>query len=480
MRELLQNAIDAVRARRHLQSNSNLGQIDVELFLRGDDFWLSVEDDGVGMSEHVLTHNLVDFGSSLWRSTTVTEEFPGLAAKGMSAIGRFGIGFFSVFMIAEEVRVITRRFDHAASDALQLLFNNGVDSRPVVAPARPETAPRNGGTRVELKLHGRPRNGDRFQFVVPRDKSPEPDPYESAFRVSLSSADLCELVKQLAPCADVLIRVTEERTTAVAVTPEDWISCAPHELLGRLISSKPKLLSGYLHQLMRPIISEDGKTIGRAAIWPSLSAGSQTGVLVAEGFRVQAIPHLAGVLVGKVDTAVRNSGSAIADEAAFKEWATEQTPLISKTAIPDETKALMAEIILELGGSIGDLPIIRRGDVWYSGKKMKTALRSINQCTVYVGDVDYDEDDDVSASSFHHWFELSSDIFVIPKLSSTFTSRSQKSRRRSDRPSHLLREFDRLLQQVWKKDWEELDESVVIGEVNGTDIYRTATIYKRS
>ncbi|CDZ64784.1 Molecular chaperone of HSP90 family protein, partial CDS, partial [Neorhizobium galegae bv. orientalis] len=95
LRELLQNAVDAIKARRHLQSNASLGEVRVSLDKRCDDFWLVVEDDGVGMSEQVLTQNLVDFGSSLWRSTDVAEEFPGLAGLGMNSIGRFGIGFFS-------------------------------------------------------------------------------------------------------------------------------------------------------------------------------------------------------------------------------------------------------------------------------------------------------------------------------------------------------------------------------------------------
>jgi hypothetical protein len=44
------------------------------------------------MSRHVLTHTLLDFGSSLWRSATVYEEFPGLAKSGFEPVGKFGIG----------------------------------------------------------------------------------------------------------------------------------------------------------------------------------------------------------------------------------------------------------------------------------------------------------------------------------------------------------------------------------------------------
>ena len=54
LRELIQNAADAVQARRKLQRRpTDWGQIIVDLPKRGEDFWLVVEDNGIGMSEQV-------------------------------------------------------------------------------------------------------------------------------------------------------------------------------------------------------------------------------------------------------------------------------------------------------------------------------------------------------------------------------------------------------------------------------------------
>ena len=78
VRELLQNAMDAIQARRRLRNRTDWGLIRVELSSQRDGVWLSVEDNGVGMSECVLTGSLLDFGSSFWRSAQVTEEFPTL------------------------------------------------------------------------------------------------------------------------------------------------------------------------------------------------------------------------------------------------------------------------------------------------------------------------------------------------------------------------------------------------------------------
>src|SRR3546814_289514 len=117
LRELIQNAADAVQARRRFdERDSDYGLISVGLEDRVDGTWLLVEDNGIGMSELVLTGPLLDFGTSFWRSPLAMDEFPGLMAAGMTAIGRFGIGFFSVFMLGSEVRVYSRRFDLGVGD----------------------------------------------------------------------------------------------------------------------------------------------------------------------------------------------------------------------------------------------------------------------------------------------------------------------------------------------------------------------------
>ena len=55
------------------------------------------------MSRRVLVDYLLDFGSSFWTSEGVKQEFPGLIGKGMPHTGRYGIGFFSVFMLGDFV-----------------------------------------------------------------------------------------------------------------------------------------------------------------------------------------------------------------------------------------------------------------------------------------------------------------------------------------------------------------------------------------
>jgi hypothetical protein len=85
-REMIQNAIDA---------GSN--RIDVSLELRGDQVVIRVEDDGEGMDEDIIDNHLL----VLFRSTKEGD---------LTKIGKFGIGFVSVFALQPDlVRVCTAK-----------------------------------------------------------------------------------------------------------------------------------------------------------------------------------------------------------------------------------------------------------------------------------------------------------------------------------------------------------------------------------
>src|SRR6185503_18726884 len=158
LRELIQNASDAVRARRVLEGRpSNWGRITVRLGRDEQGPWAEVEDTGLGMSEAVLTGPLLDFGTTYWGSALMREEHEGLWAKGYEPTGRFGIGFFSVFMWGRRVRITTRQFrEDARRDTRVLEFWTGLEARPLIRPARHDESLDQGGTRVRVWLSKEP------------------------------------------------------------------------------------------------------------------------------------------------------------------------------------------------------------------------------------------------------------------------------------------------------------------------------------
>src|SRR3546814_15096775 len=68
---------------------------------------LTVADNGVGMTEAELHDNL----GTIARSGTAAfvDELSGDAKKDVGLLGQFGVGFYSAFMVADKVEVLTRK-----------------------------------------------------------------------------------------------------------------------------------------------------------------------------------------------------------------------------------------------------------------------------------------------------------------------------------------------------------------------------------
>lgn len=152
LRELIQNAADSIDARCSVDPSFSKSKGAINIRLRPfDDSWrLDVEDNGIGMSERILTRALLDFGKSFWRSELLQEEYPGIHGGFVDARGRYGIGFFSVFMWSDHVAVSSRRFRDGMADTRVLEFTGGIGRRPILRQAEPREQSSTATTRVSL------------------------------------------------------------------------------------------------------------------------------------------------------------------------------------------------------------------------------------------------------------------------------------------------------------------------------------------
>lgn len=112
LRELVSNASDACDRMRYLAlTKPELAEADAEyrVVLTPDKQkkTLVVDDNGIGMTREELAENL----GTIARSGTASflQNLTGDAKKDLSLIGQFGVGFYSAFMVAREVEVISRR-----------------------------------------------------------------------------------------------------------------------------------------------------------------------------------------------------------------------------------------------------------------------------------------------------------------------------------------------------------------------------------
>jgi molecular chaperone HtpG len=112
LRELVSNASDACdKLRFEALTSDGLFEDDPELHVRiswdADAHTLSVSDNGIGMSRDEVIENLGTIARSGTRE--FLQQLSGDAAKDASLIGQFGVGFYSAFVVADEVTVETRR-----------------------------------------------------------------------------------------------------------------------------------------------------------------------------------------------------------------------------------------------------------------------------------------------------------------------------------------------------------------------------------
>jgi molecular chaperone HtpG len=113
LRELISNASDALDRLKYLTLTDDafkgfayIPKIDIR-FDQENHASLSVSDTGVGMNAAELEKNLGTIASSGTRH--FLESLSGDAQKDSNLIGQFGVGFYSAFMAAERVEVVSRK-----------------------------------------------------------------------------------------------------------------------------------------------------------------------------------------------------------------------------------------------------------------------------------------------------------------------------------------------------------------------------------
>lgn len=149
LRELIQNARDAIVARRKQEKDFE-GAINVKIEQEGEDTYIEVTDNGLGMSLRTVKDYLLNFGRSYWASDLAKEEYPGLYSSGFESVGRFGIGFYSIFMVAAEVEVNTRPYRNGLPDNKTIRFPNGLSLRPIIKNVEGESMDVSTSVRIKI------------------------------------------------------------------------------------------------------------------------------------------------------------------------------------------------------------------------------------------------------------------------------------------------------------------------------------------
>lgn len=148
LRELLSNASDALnRLRFEMVTNQDVldpaAELAIHIKVDKDARMLTIQDTGIGMTKDEVIENLGTIAQSGARK--FLEATKAKSADLTQVIGQFGVGFYSVFMVAEWVRVTSRSYRPRAK-AVSWYATGEEDYQ--VSPA--DMTER--GTKVEIKL----------------------------------------------------------------------------------------------------------------------------------------------------------------------------------------------------------------------------------------------------------------------------------------------------------------------------------------
>ena len=109
LRELVANAVDATQKLRKLSSmgeiGGELGDTNIRISIDKEAGTLTISDRGIGMSGDEVKRYINQVALS--SASEFLDKYKGLE-DGKSIIGHFGLGFYSAFMVADQVALVTR------------------------------------------------------------------------------------------------------------------------------------------------------------------------------------------------------------------------------------------------------------------------------------------------------------------------------------------------------------------------------------
>ncbi len=149
LRELISNASDAAeKLRFEALSNADLYENEGELRIRvsadEENNTITIEDNGIGMSRDEVIEHLGTIAKS--GTASFLQNLTGDAAKDSQLIGQFGVGFYSAFIVADQVDLYTRRAGLDAAEGVHW-SSKGEGEFDIATIDKPER-----GTRIVMTL----------------------------------------------------------------------------------------------------------------------------------------------------------------------------------------------------------------------------------------------------------------------------------------------------------------------------------------
>jgi molecular chaperone HtpG len=264
LRELLQNAGDAITARRAADPGAP-GRITVRTGAT-----LSVTDSGIGLTEADVHTFLATIGRSSKRTADGGLDGVGLSAAREDFIGQFGIGLLACFVVADEITVISR--SATAPDAPVMEWRGHGDGRYTIRTLPAQAHPEPGTTVVltpradaaewttpakvtELARHFAALLPHHIEVVEPDgavrridERPPWETPHASPLARRDALAEYCRSVFGFSPLDTIDLDLPVAGLRGVAYVLPTAVS--PAQRAGHRVHLKGMLLSDQAHELL--------------------------------------------------------------------------------------------------------------------------------------------------------------------------------------------------------------------------------------
>lgn len=161
LRELLSNASDAIdklyyKSLTDRKIKLNKDDFEIRIELDKEDRTIKIIDNGIGMTNEELDENLgviAKSGSSLFKEINEKQ-------KDISIIGQFGVGFYSAFMVAGEIKVLSKAYGEEKSYEW---ISDGADGYSIDEAQKDDV-----GTIITLKLKDNSENESFDEYLDQR------------------------------------------------------------------------------------------------------------------------------------------------------------------------------------------------------------------------------------------------------------------------------------------------------------------------
>jgi molecular chaperone HtpG len=152
LRELISNCADACDKKRFLsltEEGDSISPPEIKITTNADDNTITIEDSGVGMTKDELINNLGKIAQS------GTKAFAKALGEGeggkadVNLIGQFGVGFYSAYLVADKVTVVTKSMQ-AGSKAYK--WESEADSSYTIEEESDDAIEGSSGTKLILQM----------------------------------------------------------------------------------------------------------------------------------------------------------------------------------------------------------------------------------------------------------------------------------------------------------------------------------------